>query len=113
MEFLDKEADQVNLVRMVQRESQAHEENVVKMELRVLLDLLVKKAKRVLMVSQAQMVSLEHQEKGVCQVSVAQLAVMDFQEKRVFQGNVVVQAFQVQEELRENLDVMVALVFQE
>lgn len=36
----------------------------VKMVFQVLLVLLAKKAKRVLMVSQAQMVYLEHQEKG-------------------------------------------------
>lgn len=113
MEFPDKEAGQVNLVRTVQKESQAHEESVVKMVFQALLALLAKKAKRVLMVSQAQMGYLEHQEKGVSQVAVAYPVVMDFQEKRVLLANVVVQALQVQEELQENLDAMVALVFQE
>lgn len=111
--FLDKEVDQVNLERTVQKEMVGQRENVVKRVLQELLVLLVKKVKEELMVNQEQMDCLELRVKGVRLVSVVLLVVMVFPVKRALLENVVPQEVQAQVDLLVMPDVMAALAFLE
>lgn len=104
---------QVNLVRMVPKESQDHEVNVGKLVLQVFQDLRVKTAKMVHLENLVQMGFQELQEKGVCLGSEDLLEQMAFQEKKVPLGSVVVQALQGPEELLENLAEMASLEVQD
>ncbi|KAG8515656.1 Collagen alpha-1(III) chain [Galemys pyrenaicus] len=80
---LDSEVVQVNLERMVQKGSQGHVANEVKLVLQAFQDLKVKMAKTVHLENLVQMELLELQEKGVCLDSEDLLEQMAFQEKRV------------------------------
>lgn len=111
--LLDSEVVQVNLVKMVPKESQGHAVNVGKPVLQVFQDLKVKMAKMVRLENLVQTDFQELQEKGVCLDSEGLLEPMAFQEKRVPLGNVVVPAPQGPEELLENLAEMVSLEVQE
>lgn len=106
-------AVQVNLVKMVPKESQGHVVNVGKLVLQVFQDLKVKMAKMVLQESLVRTDFQELQEKGVCLDSEGLLEPTAFQEKRVPLGSVVVLALQGLEELLENPDEMVPLEVQE
>lgn len=113
MVLLDSEVVQVNLVRMVPKESQDHVVNVEKLVLQVFQDQRVKMAKMDHLVNLVQMEYQELQEKGVPLDSEDLLDQMAFREKRVLLGNVVVQALQVPEERLENLAEMVPQEVQE
>lgn len=113
MVLLDSEVVQVNPVKMVPKESQAHAVNVVKLVLQVSQDLKVKTAKMARLENRVPMDFRELQEKGVHLDSEDLLEQMAFQEKRVPLGSVVVQALQGPEELLENPAEMVSQEVQE
>lgn len=112
-EFLGKEVQLVNLVRMVGKETPAQEESVVKVVRLVLRALLGKKAKKERTANQAQMGFLGLQERGVPLVSVDPPEVMAFQVKRVLLENVVALVALAQEVKPVIPDEMAVLVFQE
>lgn len=111
--FLDSAAVQVNLVKMVPKESQGHVVNVGKLVLQVFQDLKVKTAKMVLRESLVRTDFQELREKGVRLDSEGLREPTAFQEKRVPLGSVVVPAPQGLEELLENLAEMVSPEVQE
>lgn len=113
MVFLDSEVVQVNLVKMVPKESQGHAVNVGKLVLQAFQDPKVKMAKMVLLENPVQTDFQELQEKGVCLDSGGLLEPMAFPEKRVPLESVVAPAPQGPEELLENLAGMVSLEVQE
>lgn len=113
MALLDSEVVQVNLVRMVLKESQDHVVNVGKQVLRVFQALRVKMAKMDHQENPVQMDFQELQEKGVPLDSEDLRDQMAFLEKRVLLGTVVVQALQGPEEQLENLVEMVSLEVQD
>lgn len=113
VETLEQEALQENLARTVQKENQAQKASVVKMAPRVLLDLLVRKAKEVQTANPARTVPLVHLERGAPPVSVAYPVAMDFQVKRVLLVNVAAQVLLAPVDPQESVDKMEAQGFLE
>lgn len=110
---LDSEVLQVNLVKMVPKESRGHVVNVAKLVLLGFQDLKVKTARMVRLENLEQMDFQELRENGVRLDSEGLQEQTAFQEKRVPLGSVVVPAPQGPEELLENLEEMVSLEVQE
>lgn len=113
MVLLDCEVVQVNLVRMVPKESQDHVVNAVRPVFQVFQELKAKMARMDHLENLAQMGFQELQEKGVPLGSEDLLGQMASQEKRVLLESVVLQALQGPEEQLENLAEMVSLEVQE
>lgn len=107
--LLDREVVQVNLVRMVPKESQDHVVNVVKLVLQALQELRVKMAKTGHLENLVLMGSLALQESGVQLDSEVLLEQMAFQEKRALLESAVAQVLQGPEDLMEKLVEMVSL----
>lgn len=111
--LLDCEVLQVNLEKMVPKESQDHVAKGVMLVFQELQELKVKMGKMVHLENLVQMDFLELQEKGVHLDSEDLLDQMAFPEKRVPLGNVVLQVLLDSEELLENQVAMVSLEVQE
>lgn len=107
--LLDSAVLQVNLVRMVPKESQEHVVNAVKLVFRVVQALRVKMAKMENLENLVQMELQELQERGVHLESEDLLDFLVVREKRVLLGSAVVQALKVPEDLLEKLAEMAFL----